>query len=112
MQLLFGRELDIEIKELEAFFKQGLSEWWDDLYPYLNALQGDNTWNFMPALILSAYKYNGLNRQMSVSMASIFKTVYLANYIHGLVVDEEQGQVQNQELQFNILIADFLFGHV
>jgi len=112
MKLLLGREFDADIREFENFYRQSLAGWWEELYPYLNVLQDDLTWNLMPILVLSAYRYNGLNRQTSVSMAGIFKTVYLANYIHGLVADEDEGQKQNRELQFNILVADYLFGHV
>jgi hypothetical protein len=45
-------------------------------------------------------------------MANIFKTIYFSNRIHVLVKDVKEGQKHDKELQFNILIGDFIFGRV
>jgi len=111
-KLSFIRELDNEVSEIDLRFRQGLLPWWDDLLPYVDGLREDFTWNALPPLVLAAYGSAGLSRQVALAMANVFKTLHLANYIYCLAKDEEEGQGHDQELQFSILIADYLFGHV
>lgn len=106
------QELDTEVNEMEARFRQGLASWWEDLLPYMIRLREDFTWNLLPPLVLAVYKFAGVNRQLGISMANVFKTLYLANFVYSSVKDEEEGQDHDQEMQFSILIADYLFGHV
>lgn len=111
-KLSFIRELDNDASEIDVRFRQGLLPWWEDLLPYIESLQEDFTWNALPPLVLAAYRFAGLNRQLGLAMANVFKTLYLANRVYCSVKDEEEGQVHDQQLQFSILIADYLFGNV
>lgn len=111
-KLSFIRELDNEINEIDIRFRQGLLPWWDDLLPYIEGIKEDFTWNALPPLVLGAYKLAGLNRSVGLAIANVFKTLYLAIYVYCQVKDEEEGQTHDQNLQFTILIADYLFGNV
>lgn len=111
-KLSFIRELDNEVSEIDVRFRQGLLPWWEDLLPYVDGLQNDFTWHVLPPLVLAAYRFAGLNRQIGLAMANVFKTFHFANHVYCSVKDEEEGQIHDQKLQFSILIADYLFGHV
>ncbi len=66
----------------------------------------------MPALVLSVYKYLGINKEISIAMTNIFQTIFFAYSIHATVQDDEEGQKYDQELQFGILIGDYVSGRV
>jgi len=111
-KLSFIKELDNEVSEIDVRFRQGLMPWWDDLLPFVDGLKDDFTWNALPPLVLASYRFAGLNRQLGLAMANVFKTLHLANHVYCSVKDEGEGQIHDQALQFSILIADYLFGHV
>lgn len=108
----FIKELDNEISDIEVGFRQELLPWWDDLLPYIDGLKDDFTWNALPPLVVAAYRLVGLDRSAGLAMANVFKTIHLANHIYCSVKDEGEGQIHDQELQFSILIADYLSGNV
>lgn len=112
MKFNFTRDLDAELFELGKHFKKSLLPWWDDIYVYLDRINNDFTWNTMPALVLSVYKYLGINKELTIAMTNIFKTIFFTNSIHAIVQDDEEGQKYDQDLQFNILIGDYVFGRV
>ncbi len=112
MKLTLTRDLKTELIEVDKTFINNLLPWCNGVYGYLNELGSDITWNILPALVLSIYKYLGINRQLSISMANIFKMFYFAQSIHGLIKDDKEGQKHNQQLQFNILIGDYIYGCV
>ncbi len=111
-RLSFIKELDNEISEIEVGFRQELLPWWDDLLPFIDGLKNDFTWNALPPLVVGAYRLVGLDRSTGLAMANVFKTIHLANYIYCSIKDEGEGQIHDQELQFSILIADYLSGNV
>lgn len=100
------------MNEIDVRFRQGLLPWWEDLLPYVDGLKEDFTWNVLPPLVLAAYRLAGLSRSLGLAMANVFKTLHLANHVYCSVKDEGEGQGHDQELQFSILIADYLFGNV
>lgn len=112
MNLIFTRDLKTELADLEQVFKHSLLPWWDNIDNYVNRLKNDLTWTILPPVVMSIYKYTGHNRQLSIAMSNIFRNCYLAHRIHALIKDDEEGQQHDQELQFNILIGDYLFGYV
>lgn len=112
MNFAFTRDLEVEICEMEKKFKQSLQPWWGNMSYLLARIQGDLSYQLMPSVALLAYKYLEMDNKTTVSMANIFKTIYFANKIHALIRDNEEGQLQNQELQFTILIGDYIFGRV
>ncbi|MGS0764133.1 hypothetical protein [Syntrophomonas curvata] len=112
MNLIFTRDLKAELADLEQVFKHSLLPWWDNIDNYVNRLKNDFTWTILPPVVMSIYKYTGHNRQLSIAMSNIFRNCYLAHRIHALVKDDEEGQQHDQELQFSILIGDYLFGYV
>lgn len=112
MNFAFTGDLEVEIRETEKMFKQSLQPWWGNMSYLLARIQGDASYQLMPSVAILAYKYLDMDRKTTVSMANIFKTIYFANKIHALVKDNEEGQLQNQELQFTILIGDYIFGRV
>ena len=112
MNFAFTRELEVEIYDMEKMFKQSLQPWWGDMSFLLARLQDDTSFQLMPPVAILAYKFLGMDRKINVSMANIFKTIYFASKIHIMIRDSEEGQPQNQELQFTILIGDYIFGRV
>ncbi|HEX3010435.1 MAG TPA: hypothetical protein VHQ70_00160 [Syntrophomonadaceae bacterium] len=112
MDFAFSRELTGEMAEVENTFRDNLLPWWNDISIYHDRMQGDFTWNVLPAVVLSVYKHFGLNGCLAISMASTFKTIYFSNNIHALIKDDEEGQQHDNSLQFAILIGDYIFGTV
>jgi hypothetical protein len=112
MNFAFTRELEVEINEIDLMYQKSLQIWWEDLASLRGRLQDDKSLRLMPAVVMLAYKYLDLDHTTSIDMASLFKTLYLANLIHKQVKDEEEGQLNNQDLQFTILIGDYIFGRV
>lgn len=112
MNFAFTRELEVEINDMEKLFKQSLQPWWGDMSFLVARLQGDMSFQLMPQVAVLAYKFMDMDHQKTVSMANIFKTIYFASKIHIMIKDNEEGQTQNQELQFTILIGDYIFGRV
>ena len=112
MQHCFTREIKSDLLALDQLFKKSLSPWWDDLYVYVDKLRDDFTFNILPATVICSYRHLGLNKSISVAMANLFKIVYLGNRVHLLVKDEEEGQTHGQELQFTVLIGDYILGKI
>ena len=112
MEFVFTREYQSELGAVDKVFENGLRPWLDDVYSDLCELENDNTWKNLPGLVLCIYGYVGLNRQLAIIMADIFKTAYFANFTHEWVKDVEEGQEHNQEMQFKILIGDYAFGRI
>lgn len=112
MKFLFTSEINTDLAEVDKLFKQSLLPLWDNIAVYNNRMKEDFTWQVLPAVVLHVYKYFGLNRQIAVAMANIFKTIYFSNGIHTLIKDDSEGQKHDKELQYEILIGDFIFGRV
>jgi geranylgeranyl pyrophosphate synthase len=109
---IFARELQIDLHEVDELFKKSLLPWWDDIANYVYKMTDDKSFNMLPAVVLAAYRKLGIERDLSLKMANMFKTMHLASRIHVLVKDDEEGQKVNQEMQFTILIGDYIFGKV
>lgn len=112
MNFAFTRELEVEINEMDKLFKRSLQPWWGNMSFLTARLQGDLSFQLMPQVAVLAYKFLDMDRETTISMANMFKTVYFASKIHIMIKDSEEGQIQNQELQFTILIGDYIFGRV
>lgn len=112
MNFAFTRELEVELNNIDIMFQKSLQPWWEDLTSLRERLQGDITLQLMPAVVVLAYQYLDSDEKLSISMASLFKIIYFANLVHNQVKDEEEGQLNNQDLQFTILIGDYIFGRV
>lgn len=112
MSFAFTRELEVEMSDIENKFRESLKPWWAQLANLHNKLQADQSFQLIPAVVLMAYKYLDMERDVRVAMGNLFKTLYFANRIHSMVSDNEEGQIHNQEMQFTILIGDYIFGRV
>lgn len=112
MNFAFARKLEVELNEIDLTHQKSLQIWWEDLASLRERLQDDKRLQLMPAVVMLAYKFLDSDHTLSIDMASLFKTLYLANLIHKQVKDEEEGQLNNQDLQFTILIGDYIFGRV
>ncbi|MEN6350480.1 MAG: hypothetical protein ABFD08_13930 [Syntrophomonas sp.] len=112
MNLALSREFKNDLHDLDIVFKESLLPWWDDINGYIKELENDVTWTTLPLMTMGVYSFLGLDRKISVSMANIFRTLFFANYIHALVKDDNEGQEYNRELQFSILIGDYIFGRM
>lgn len=112
MKFTFAKALTEELKQVETIYQEGLQIWWDDLASLRECLQDDKSLQLMPAVVVMAYKYIDSDHKLMIEMASLFKTLYFANLIHHQVKDEEEGQANDQALQFTILIGDYIFGRI
>lgn len=112
MKYIFSRDMHLDLWSVDRMFQYGLGSWWDELITYINEMEGDPTFNVLPAATIIAYRNLGLEKELSVAMANIFKTLYFASCIHATVKDSEEGQEHNQKLQFTILIGDYIFGRI
>ena len=98
--------------EIENIFNESLQPFNADIEDFTDYLQADPLWKNIQEFVLMTYEYFGLDRDLAIKIAVIFKMAYLANYIHESVKDDEEGQIYNQKLQFTILIGDYLFGKI
>ncbi len=112
MESIINGEMQAYLSEVEDEFQSGLRPWWDEISAYLPQADEDLGYQLLPAMVVNAYRYLELDRNLAITMANLFKTFNFANIIHCLVKDDREGQKHNRELQFNILIGDFLFGRV
>lgn len=108
----FSWELKKEVFEIDHMLKDFLNSWREDIYEFNHDLENDYLYRSICEFVLLAYKYFGIDKDLSKKMVVIFKMVYLANYIHSKVRDDEEEQEYNQELQYTILTGDYLFGHI
>ncbi len=111
MKLLNTSDLVNQLPEMDKVFKATIEPWWEEIYPYYQQMQEETIWKALPPVTIAAFEYLGCDHQ-SVTFANIFRIAYFGNYIHATVKDEEEGQQHNRELQFSILIGDFLFGRL
>lgn len=112
MEFIFTREMKADLLEVEDLFKRSLLSWWDEIYIYVQKMDGDLSFQLLTAMVINAYRCLGLERELSIQMANLFKTINFASKIHVLVKDDDEGQEHNQELQFTVLIGDYIFGKV
>ena len=112
MEYILTREMKVDLLQVDDIFKQSLTPWWDEIYVYVQKLDEDRSFQLLPAIVINAYRHLGLERELSLQMANLFKTLYFASKIHVLIKDDAEGQEQNQEMQFAILIGDYIFGKV
>jgi len=104
--------MQADLQDVEISFQNSLSPWWEELSVYFDSLKQDLTFHILPAVVIAGYRSIGIKRQLTIDMANLFKTIYFANYIHGQVMDEDEGQAYDRELQFSILIGDYIFGRI
>ncbi len=112
MVFQFTRDLSSELVDMDGVFKASILPWWQEIQTYLELIRLDHTWRTLPAVVFSIYRSTGLNREFCVSMANIFKILYLSVFIHELIKDDDEGQEYNQDMQFSILIGDYMFGRI
>jgi geranylgeranyl pyrophosphate synthase len=112
MEFIFTREMQDDLREVNNTFQRSLLPWWDEISIYVPEADRDLGYKLLPAMVINAYRYLGIERELTIQMANIFKTINFANIIHILAKDDEEGQIHNQELQFAILIGDYIFGRV
>ena len=112
MQLIMTDNIREELARVDMKFAAGLQPWWNELRPYIPAPGEDLGYELLPALVINAYSWAGNGHRLTIQMASLIRTINLANLIHLKVKDVEEGQEHNQEMQFAILIGDYIYGRV
>lgn len=110
-QINFG-PTQTELATVNEVFIDTLKPWWDELEGYIPPMAEEMSYRAIPALVINAYHYLGLSRELGIKMANMFRTIYFATRIHEMIGDDEEGQEHTQELQFTILIGDYIFGRV
>lgn len=112
MDLIFTKEIQTDLQEVDKTFQERLLPWWDEISAYMPEVDQDLGFKLLPAMVINAYRYLGMDRGLSIQMANLFKTIDFASKIHVMVKDDDEGQKHNQDMQFTILIGDYIFGKV
>jgi len=105
-------EVRDELSASRDLMDKSLSPWSAKLDGFFRDIEKDLHWHMLPQVTAVAYRGLRAGFQCTVYMVTIFRLAYLANYIHDTVRDDEEGQVHDRQLQFDILIGDYLFGKV
>lgn len=111
-QYMMSGDLKSELQKVDEKFKDTVSLWQREITLYISGLEKDPLWDVIPAFVLGACRYTGVGRDLSISMANIFRTIYMVNHIHEQIKDEEEGQEYNQQMRFAILLGDYMFGKI
>lgn len=99
------------IKGIHDLVEDRLKSWSQGLAPYINHLvKNDLHWRTLPRVIDALGTCVRLEQKIKLYLGAIFEMLYLADHIHCQVRDDEEGQEHNEELQFSILIGDYIFG--
>lgn len=110
MDLPFANEVKNELIAAKLLMKESLHPWGSRILTHFSDVEDDLHWDMLPAVTAVVHRSLGLSFRHTVSMTAIFSMLYLSNYIHDAVGDEEEGQEHDRELQFSILIGDYIFG--
>ncbi|HWP98480.1 MAG TPA: hypothetical protein VN426_16680 [Syntrophomonadaceae bacterium] len=112
MNVGMTRELHNDLLAVNEVFKSSIQPWWNDVLVYHEQVEKEETFALLPALTLAVFDYMGHKREVALVIASIVKLFYFNNRIVETVKDDEEGQVQDQNLQFSILIGDYVLGSI
>ncbi len=112
MGFILAEETKSDVREMETEFRNNLQPWWDELSEYLPEPGDDVGFQILPIIVIHAYRWIDHERQLAVQMANLFRTINFANLIHLRIRDSVEGQQHSQDLQFTILIGDYIFGLV
>ncbi|MDD4802378.1 MAG: hypothetical protein PHF24_05485 [Syntrophomonas sp.] len=112
MEFIFSRDIQAELLDVDKLFNKSLSSWWDEIDVFAQELDRDLSRRLLPAIIIKAYRCLGMDKEFYIKMTSLYKIMDFANKIHLTVKDGKEGQENNQQLQFTILIGDYIFGKV
>lgn len=103
-------EVKNEMVGVNLLMNKSLHPWREQILPYLGGLDKDPHWHMIPAITALVHRSLGIGYHRTVYISTILRMAYLANHIHDRVRDDEEGQVHDKNLQFTILIGDYLFG--
>lgn len=109
---MLERDLKYDLEEVNRLVRNRLLPWWDGIQAYVSKASEEPTWEQLPAAVVAIYGYLGQQRAFSLKMAAIFRMTHLASVIHESVGDDEDGQSYDQDMQFTILIGDYIFGAI
>lgn len=112
MNFILTDDIKADVREMEKEFQKNLQPWWDELSLYLPKPGDDEGFQILPVIVMRAYRWAGHQPQLAIKMANLFRTINFANLVHLRVRDSIEGQQHNQDLQFTILIGDYIFGLV
>jgi len=112
MEFIFNKDIQTDLQEVDKTFRSSLVPWWDEISAYMPKIDKDLGFRILPVMVINAYRSLGLEKDLAIQMANLFKTIDFASKIHVMVKDDDEGQKHNQEMQFTILIGDYIFGRV
>jgi len=112
MNLPVVAEVRDELLASKVLMDKNLGPWPLEIVSFFRELENDLHWQMLPEVTALVYRGLKVGFRCTVYMATIFRLAYLANYIHDMVRDDDEGQIHDRRLQFNILIGDYLFGRV
>ncbi|NSW81991.1 MAG: hypothetical protein HPY90_01775 [Syntrophothermus sp.] len=112
MNLPVVAEVRDELAASNVLMDKNLGPWPLEVVCFFRDMENDLHWRMLPQVTALVYRGLKVGFRCTVYMVTIFRLAYLANHIHDMVGDDEEGQGYDGRLQFNILIGDYLFGRV
>lgn len=110
--MLLDEVLEQRLRKVDGLMRDSLGPWAAPLEEYCREAAARVHWRMLPASVLCAHDLAGAESDYSLRMATMFRLVDLAGFIHGTVRDDSEGQEYDQRLQFAILVGDYIFGLV
>lgn len=108
MKLPVVQELN-ELIEADNLLRECMRPWDEQLQPHQRNLKKVIHWTALPAITVAVNRHFEGHEKTGSHLAAIFSLLFLADYIHCGVGDDDQG-VCNDGFQFSILVGDYLFG--
>ncbi len=99
-----------ELIETNALLRECLRPWDYQLQSCQQELKNVIHWTALPAITVAVNRRFEGHDQFGSYMAAIFALIFLADYIHCSVQEDEEGLRGNEGFQFSILLGDYLFG--
>lgn len=112
MEFILTDNIKTDLVKVDIEFEKSLRPWWEELRLFLPAPGQEPGYDLLPAMVINAYRWAGNGHRLTIQMANLFRIINLASLIHLRVKDVEEGQEHNQEMQFAILIGDYIYGRV
>lgn len=106
------RSFEEDLALVDKYYRNSLRPWWGEVEKHHQRLEEDTAFMVLPALAISVFRDMGNSRDTSLTIGHIIKLICLSNFIHEEVKDDDEGQTQDSEMQFSILIGDYILGQV
>lgn len=103
-------QLHDELNRMNWYLFESIKKWERELEPIINRLHSNRHWQALPYHTIIINRFLGSSMDDAARLGAIFRLFVLSDHVHLRVQDDEEGQLYDEELQFNILIGDLMYG--